>query len=885
MSTSPSDDDNATRGHSTGSITSMGGQFFHDGTHKVLETSQRALRKAKEVTDTATQLAGLVLLAVNHASSSTMLEAHETLVTKSGRLKMLHAKEEQVLKAWKSSSEIRVLNVEKASQYEYEAPANIDTRASKRVDRSVAGQPTTAVEFDASEISCSECAENGRFPVWFRRTGNRSGRVKVSWEVRNGNIDAKYFSQIVDLKGSVEFEDGEEWKSVVFPLVRDPTWSIEAFYQVRIVPDTFETSDSEVVPIIGRNGSIKLRHLNEERFPANVKPGASQSKILRSFFVHNFTEMPREAFYGILLVLYPAVDYYLFITLLKTLVDCGLAETPEKEAINCPVLTDYVTGNSLVILLLGSMVALFAIDHLRETLYRRLRLGGKAKKQLRLNMYVQMLQISAEARDDYDQGDMPKLIDTVVDDAINDCWLSTFKMIGMVANVILKVVLLIQVGADAVGVTRGILLAAGPTMVAMMLFLEWLTETREIALSMRVIQAAENWFAYISMSESCHSVIKGYHQSDVAAANADKLHGLINKNNCAAVDYSAFNIRVLRWGYSFVYVLSLAIAIAAIRGGNGTIGVGDFVLLEKTLRDFSKTLVVSNLLQKQIMRGVGHVNKISAFLNKDTVRELKWKRLDSALFSTTQHPSESHNGADISLRGVQYSYSLEMGCPKLAIPPVSVNMNAGQLICWPRLDEEHPVGINTLFKVMSGLLSPEAGYVGVPKRWRVVYIPLQPVLFDGTLMYNLAFGRTDVNGLDHSEDLVWQICRAVGMSADLIGDAYYDVGTNGERLKTSDRLCVSLVRALLHDVDLLLISSALDVLGQARGQMVLKYLKDYIRECGPPGQTYKLPRNLRHRKTVLYTTKLPDLWSDELCDSKVIGGVLDQPADSHEVLV
>mmetsp|Transcript_94775 Transcript_94775/g.263274 ORF Transcript_94775/g.263274 Transcript_94775/m.263274 type:complete len:127 (+) Transcript_94775:3-383(+) len=91
------------------------------------------------------------------------------------------------------------------------------------------------------------------------------------------------------------------------------------------------------------------------------------------------------------------------------------------------------------------------------------------------------------------------------------------------------------------------------------------------------------------------------------------------------------------------------------------------------------------------------------------------------------------------------------------------------------------------------------------------------------------------------------------MSPGLIQKADFDVGTDGHSLSFSDRVIISIARALLHDVDLLLISSALDVLGEERGAQVLRFLADFSRRGGLAND--RMPVQLRHRKTILYTSK------------------------------
>jgi len=182
-----------------------------------------------------------------------------------------------------------------------------------------------------------------------------------------------------------------------------------------------------------------------------------------------------------------------------------------------------------------------------------------------------------------------------------------------------------------------------------------------------------------------------------------------------------------------------------------------------------------------------------------------------------------------------------------AVPPINISVQAGQMVCFPLRSS---LGTNTLFKLISGFLLPTQGQILVPNRWRIIYMPVVPIMFDGTLMYNLMFSE---RGRLHGREQVFEICRALGMSSYLLYNDDYDVGSNGCCLKFSDRVIISITRALLHDVDLLLISSALDVLGERHGLKVLRYLAQYTKQRGMPDEN--LPKNLRHMKTVLYTTK------------------------------
>jgi len=211
---------------------------------------------------------------------------------------------------------------------------------------------------------------------------------------------------------------------------------------------------------------------------------------------------------------------------------------------------------------------------------------------------------------------------------------------------------------------------------------------------------------------------------------------------------------------------------------------------------------------------------------------------------------------EVVLQGVSYKYPAVQGSQNpavQAVPRLDLRLPGGHLISFPCQDQSRgqmsSMGINTLFKLITGEILPCTGSVSHPGL-RLVYIPVEPVLFDGSLMYNLRYGSKS----SHPDQEVWKLCKALGMDADLIGNANFDVGTNGEHLRYSDRLCVCIARALLHDVDFLFIGSALDVLGQQRAQAVLECFRGYVRRRGV-GNAADIPTHLRHKKTIVFSTK------------------------------
>ena len=161
----------------------------------------------------------------------------------------------------------------------------------------------------------------------------------------------------------------------------------------------------------------------------------------------------------------------------------------------------------------------------------------------------------------------------------------------------------------------------------------------------------------------------------------------------------------------------------------------------------------------------------------------------------------------------------------------------------------------TFLQLLGRALLPSSGIIWYPDNLRVRLIPGEPLLFNGSLMYNLRFG----NQKEHTDDEIWELCRLVGLSEDVLYRGELQVGHNGMKIALSDRINVCLARALLSSVDLLLLSNPLDVLGDDEGLQFLELLKEWRSQRGmaclsadhPPGVSVGLLK----KKSVFYVTK------------------------------
>jgi len=154
-------------------------------------------------------------------------------------------------------------------------------------------------------------------------------------------------------------------------------------------------------------------------------------------------------------------------------------------------------------------------------------------------------------------------------------------------------------------------------------------------------------------------------------------------------------------------------------------------------------------------------------------------------------------------------------------------------------------GKTTMAKLVARFMDPTTGAVlldgtdlrRIPSddlRRRVVLVPQEGFLFDGTITGNIAYGlRDDVVAAEPSSDVVARVEQVV---AELGLDAWLDelpagtatpVGQRGELLSAGERQLVALARARLADGDLLLLdeaTSAVDPVAEVRIARALREL-------------------------------------------------------------
>jgi len=520
-------------------------------------------------------------------------------------------------------------------------------------------------------------------------------------------------------------------------------------------------------------------------------------------------------------------------------------------------------------ILAGVYAANAVIKHLVGHLYIHLKVGGRCQITLREVAVRTMLQLTEQERERFPTGEVSNCIDDRIRLVTFDVWAR-----GFVFWKDFMLTLTMVTVSCYVAKWVGALICAW--VIIMNLTLAWWRVPHSFVMADAFMEAEDGWKNYMMECALRRPAITAYRYGQKAGAFFKKRHGKYNKTD---------------WSYRY-YIMTtemfsqyIAVAVVVttyvyfgthvITDGTGIYTKAKFILLVGTIIKFDSQ--IGKLFDSaQVARsGFNAVSKLAELLNAGTVRKQLYdgrkRRMQLMAHVMENYPEFKEESLFVS-PGTSLVYKTKINndivLKTVRLPPDGLNIELGQMLV---VNAGAAVGKATFLKMLARQVLPTDGFCYYPENLRVRYISSESHLFDDTVMANLRFGgQHDSEGNPlHSDDEVWEVCKMLGISDDVVGHGDRKVGPDGCKLSASNRTLICVARALLSSVDLLLLANALDALGPSELERVMKVLSQMVTDSGINVLSAEkgLPACLKKKKTVVVSSAHVHI--ESFCDNTI----------------
>ncbi|TYB91113.1 ABC transporter ATP-binding protein/permease [Oceaniovalibus sp. ACAM 378] len=298
---------------------------------------------------------------------------------------------------------------------------------------------------------------------------------------------------------------------------------------------------------------------------------------------------------------------------------------------------------------------------------------------------------------------------------------------------------------------------------------------------------------------------------------AERYDGAMEKYVAAALSTS-YSLAFLNFGQALLITIGLVVVMvmAAVGVGNGTLSVGDFVMV--------------NAYMIQITLPLNFLGSV--------YREIRQALIDMAdMFGLLEQPAEVQDkpdakplavtGGAISLRDVRFGYD----AARPILKGISLEVPAGQTVA---IVGSSGSGKSTIGRLLFRFYDVNGGALSIDGQdvrdvtqdslhMQIGVVPQDTVLFNDTIMYNIAYGRPEA---PFSEiEAAAKAAKIHDFILDLPDGYETTVGERGLKLSGGEKQRVGIARTLLKNPPILLLDEATSALDTETEQNIQTELK------------------------------------------------------------
>jgi len=716
------------------------------------------------------------------------------------------------------------------------------------------------VAFDKVEHLCNE--GDGKCVMHVIRRGSTQFAVTLDWHTTNVSVAPHSYK---DQRGTVTLEAGKASTTFELSIMDNMEWNCACVQHVTLTNPV----PAENVQF-GELVTTSVVILDDDAFPYGEEDHASNFKVVVAFARQMMVFLWPETWRGMIIMAFPAI-VWLTTQLMIDLALNHAFKNDEKADI-------YVMSVMYMVVLV--------INHMMQIWKDEQRLDGKGRLILRSAAVETSLQLTALSSEIFPAGTVMGIIAEDIAEVLDKCWIGLFKFWGQVVQIIVLIAWTAYITRES----PALLLIPLSQFVCNVVVL-YFRINEQIRLHTNFINTDDHWKDAVMEWASLKDLIIAYRQGLGIGNKFVDIHKKSNAQGFKLNQNTTTTNAILKYISGFFTISGYIIAGNLVFSGDYK--PSNFMLLMSTIFKFDAAAALVCDTGFSCMCGAVPIVKMAKLFNSKTRRTalLNGEKRRARILGQMEGSDETANFDPTAINFIDVIYDREVSkaqelektddCvasdeaveddDQLQVGPISLSLPQGTVIAITGKQK----GKRTLLMLLARFVLPTDGILVYPSNLRVRYVPVEPLLIQGSVMDNLRFG----NMKQHADQEILALASLVGLSKRLLHDPDTPVGLGGQRLSTTERISVCLARALLSSVDLLLLGSTLDVLTFDQAESVVKLLRRWVEDRGMDclaAENNGVPINLKKQKTVFYVThtKSLDEHADVVLELKEAGPVV-----------